>query len=88
MRKLFFIIIVFSSFLFSEKIDTKSIQMAASNFLNTKTSKVREVLSINEFLDYSNIVIVNFNPSGFVITSNDNQIVPILTKFCFVTIIV
>ena len=78
MRKLFFIIMVFCSFLYSEKISTDSIKMAASNFLNEKTSEIREVLSINESLDYSNIVIVNFTPSGFVVTSNDEQIVPIL----------
>ena len=78
MRKLFFIIMVFCSFLYSEKISTDSIKMAASNFLNEKTSEIREVLSIIESLDYSNIVIVNFTPSGFVVTSNDKQIVPIL----------
>ena len=78
MKKIFIIITASISFLFSEKIATESIKMAASNFLNAKTSEIREVLSINEFLDYSNMVIVNFKPIGFVVASNDDQVAPIL----------
>ena len=66
------------SVLFSEPVSLSDIGKVASNFINQKTFEIREPISTLQLVDYSNITIVNFHPSGFVLTSNNNQLIPIL----------
>ena len=66
------------SVLFSEPVSLNDIGKVASNFINQKTFEIREPISTLQLEEYSNITIVNFHPSGFVLTSNNNQLIPIL----------
>ena len=78
MKKIIFINIILISFLFSKPVLLSDIEKVASIFLNQKTSELKEPVSSLQPSEYSNITIINFSPKGFVLTSNDNQIIPIL----------
>ena len=66
------------SFLFSAPVSLSDIEKVASNFINQKTFEIRVPISTLQLAEHSNITIVNFHPSGFVLTSNHNQLIPIL----------
>tara|TARA_B100001250_G_scaffold248132_1_gene213335 strand:- start:277 stop:2139 length:1863 start_codon:yes stop_codon:yes gene_type:complete len=66
------------SYLFSSPVSFSDIEKMATNFINQKTFEVKEPISTLQLAEYSNITIVNFHPSGFVLTSNDNQLIPVL----------
>ena len=66
------------SFLFSASVSLSDIEKMASNFINQKTFEIKEPISTLQLTEYSNITIVNFHPSGFVLTSHDNQLIPVL----------
>ena len=69
---------VLFSFLFSAPVSLSDIEKMASNFINQKTFEIKEPISTLQLAEYSNMTIVNFHPSGFVLTSNDNQLIPVL----------
>ena len=66
------------SFLFSKPVLLSDVEKVASIFLNQKTSELKKPVSILKLQEYSNITVINFSPSGFVLSSNDDQIIPIL----------
>ena len=66
------------SFLFSASVSLSDIEKVASNFINQKTFEIKEPISTLQLTEYSNMTVVNFHPSGFVLTSNDNQLIPVL----------
>ena len=77
-KVLIFINFFLFSFLFSAPVSLSDIEKMASNFINQKTFEIKEPISTLQLAEYSNITIVNFRPSGFVLTSNDNQLIPVL----------
>ena len=77
-KVLIFINFFLFSFLFSAPVSLSDIEKMASNFINQKTFEIKEPISTLQLSEYSNITIVNFHPSGFVLTSNDNQLIPVL----------
>ena len=78
MKKIIFISIILISLLFPKPVLLSDIEKVASNFLNQKTFEVKEAISSLELTEYPNITVINFFPNGFVLSSNDNQIIPIL----------
>ena len=78
MKKIIFINIILISFLFPKPVLLSDIKKVASNFLNQKTFEVKETISSLELAEYPNITAINFSPNGFVLSSNDNQVIPIL----------
>jgi len=69
---------VLFSVLFSAPVSLSDIEKMASNFINQKTFEIKEPISTLQLAEYSNMTIVNFHPSGFVLTSNNNQLIPVL----------
>ena len=67
------------SFLFSAPVALTDIEKMASNFINQKTFEIKEPISTLQLAEYSNMTVVNFHPSGFVLTSNDNQLISVLS---------
>jgi hypothetical protein len=78
MKKIIFINVILMASLFSKPVLLTDIERVASNFLNQKTSELKEPLASFQLPEYSNVTIINFSPRGFVLTSNNDQIIPIL----------
>jgi len=76
--RIIFLYTLLTSFLFSETVTLTNIEKVASNFLNQKIFEVKEPISNLQLPEYSNINVINFFPKGFVLASNDNQIIPII----------